>query len=152
MCLAVCLPYWPCAHGCFDKGNNASQEVLSWWFEIIWQLCHCIYFASKQVLGFCICRSASLSLLCFWRTLTFSFAALAAFVGWVELAGRLWGLVLQKASLFVYIQESVCPNDKSRYLQLLTVLILLSQAYWFIPWEVTYGCVLPPILYKWYIK
>lgn len=38
-------------------------------------------FASKQVLWFCICRSASLSLLCFWRALTFSFAALVCRMG-----------------------------------------------------------------------
>lgn len=76
-----------------------------------------------RVLEFCICRSASLSVLCFWRTLTFSFAALAAFAGWVELTRRLWGLVVEKACLFLFICESVCLTEKSWYLQLLTVLI-----------------------------
>lgn len=152
MCLAVCLPYWPRAHGYFDKGNNASQEVISWWFESIWQLCHCIYFASDAstwVLYLQICQpvypllleNAHLQFCCFGRICRMGRAE-RKFVG----SG-----CSESQFIFVHIGVGVSHWQKLIFTAA-NCIRHLGQVYWFIPWEYTYGCVLPPVLYKQYIK
>ena len=150
MCLAVCLTYWyachawkPCAYGYFDKGNNASWKMSLWWFEIIWQACHRIYFASNVV---------------------------STWVLYLQICQPVYPLLLESSRLPFWCFSSICwmgstdkvvssGSSKSHFISAHTwisvsywqklifaaanCIALLSRAYGFVPWEYTYGLCIP---------
>lgn len=147
MCFTACLTDWhachawkPCAYGYFDKGNNASWKMSSWWSEIIWHVCHRIYFASSVVstwvLYLQICQFVYPLLLESSCLLFWCFSSICCMGRTAKKV--VWSGSSKSQFISVHLWISVSYRQKLMFAAA-NCIVLLSKAYKFVPWEYTYG-------------